>query len=200
MNIKKSAEKNFPLPSEKSPQQIDIIKKILNRLVEVVNFLLNPQLKDEGQELSQQLRAESFVLSQLLEKELDDDRDDDEYVKIVNFLLNSQLKDEGQELSQQLSPNSPSQASEQEVDYYEYIEKQAQLFEENKEELLKKYNGQYVLFENNNILDFGNNRIDLAIRAYQKFGMKQLFIEKVVSASSKSEIAGNIWTPFPAKD
>jgi hypothetical protein len=75
-----------------------------------------------------------------------------------------------------------------------YIEKQAQLFEACQMDLLEKYKDSYVLFENGNVLDFGESRSELAMRAYEKYGMKPLFIEKVVS---ESEPLPAVWTPFP---
>lgn len=75
-----------------------------------------------------------------------------------------------------------------------YIEKQAQLFEACKEKLVEEYEDNYVLFEDGTILDSGKTRVELAMRAYQKHGMKPLFIERVVS---KPESLAAVWTPFP---
>lgn len=83
------------------------------------------------------------------------------------------------------------QQKEQEKDY---IEKQAQLFEACKERLLAAYKDNYVLFEDGIVLDSGKTRVELAMRAYQKYGMKPLFIEKVVA---ESESLAAVWTPFP---
>lgn len=68
-----------------------------------------------------------------------------------------------------------------------YIERQAQMFEACKEKLVEEYEGNYVLFEDGTILDSGKTRVELAMRAYQKYGMRPLFIEKVVSEPESKE-------------
>lgn len=75
-----------------------------------------------------------------------------------------------------------------------YIERQAQMFEACKEKLVEEYEDNYVLFEDGTILDSGKTRVELAMRAYQKYGMRPLFIEKVVS---EPESLAAVWTPFP---
>ncbi|HAG82513.1 MAG TPA: hypothetical protein DCL61_15455 [Cyanobacteria bacterium UBA12227] len=77
-----------------------------------------------------------------------------------------------------------------------YIEKQAKLFDQVKHELLDHYEDKYVLFENGNVLDFDEDREKLAMRSYEKYGMKPLFIEKV----SRDEFTPEIWTPFLSSD
>jgi hypothetical protein len=75
-----------------------------------------------------------------------------------------------------------------------YIEKQAELFDACKRELLENYEGSYILFEDGHVLDIGESRSELAMRAYEKYGMKPLFIERVMS---ESETLPAVWTPFP---
>lgn len=77
----------------------------------------------------------------------------------------------------------------------DYIERQASLFDEMKEELLNQYEGKYVLFEDNQVLDVGEDPVTLAMCAYRKDGMRPLFIEKV---SAKPERLGAVWTPIPS--
>ena len=61
-----------------------------------------------------------------------------------------------------------------------YIECQAELFEKDKKELLKIYEGKFVLYENGKVLDEGESRIEIVKRAYKKSGeVKPLFIAKV---------------------
>lgn len=75
----------------------------------------------------------------------------------------------------------------------EYIEKQARLFEASKEDLLRNYKGKYILFEDGTVLDFGDSRREVAMRAYRKNGMRTLFIEQVLP---EPETLSPVWTPF----
>jgi hypothetical protein len=76
----------------------------------------------------------------------------------------------------------------------EYIENQSRLFDEAiKEKILIKYEGKYILFENGNVLDSGDSRAEVAMRAYEKHGMKTLFIEQVLSGP---RTLAAVWTPF----
>jgi hypothetical protein len=76
----------------------------------------------------------------------------------------------------------------------EYIENQSRLFDEAiKERILIKYEGKYILFENGNVLDSGDSRAEVAMRAYEKNGMKTLFIEQVLP---EPRTLAAVWTPF----
>lgn len=67
-----------------------------------------------------------------------------------------------------------------------YIDEQAKLFADVLPELLNAYEGKYVLFHNGEVLDVGNSRAEIAMRAYNKKGtVVPLFIEKVLSNSPK---------------
>lgn len=61
-----------------------------------------------------------------------------------------------------------------------YIRSQTTQFEKLRSVLLEKYAGQYVLFEDGEVLDHSNDEYELASRAYEKYGMKVLFIERVL--------------------
>jgi hypothetical protein len=78
-----------------------------------------------------------------------------------------------------------------------YIDRQSKLFDDCKEDLIEKYNDLYVLFEDGQVLDFGENRAEVAIRAYKKGGMRPLFIEKV---TRKPQPIPTVWTPFLSPD
>ncbi|MGD1852757.1 MAG: DUF5678 domain-containing protein [Leptolyngbyaceae cyanobacterium] len=73
------------------------------------------------------------------------------------------------------------------------IEKQNKIFQAKKKFLSAKYEGKYVLFENGKVLDSGETRAEVAMRAYKSVGMRPLFIEKVTSTPEEPE---TIWTPF----
>jgi hypothetical protein len=110
--------------------------------------------------------------------------------------LRSYLNDEFTTVESQNIPLAKSRENlsvDQEKQVKEYIDKQSRLFQKNKQDLIRIYDGKYILFEDGAVLDTGNSRAELAMRAYQKHGMKPLFIEKVTSAT---EIIPSVWTPF----
>jgi hypothetical protein len=74
-----------------------------------------------------------------------------------------------------------------------YLNRQAELFQNAKHELLKDYEGKYVLFEDDVVLDSGSTRAEVAARAYADGGMRVLFIEKVSLVSYPTP---SVWTPF----
>ena len=60
-----------------------------------------------------------------------------------------------------------------------YISRQAILFEEMLPELLKKYSGQWVLFEERQVIDADWNYQDLLARVKEAVGDKIFLIKKV---------------------
>jgi hypothetical protein len=75
----------------------------------------------------------------------------------------------------------------------EYIKTQLELFNICKPELLNMYEGKFVWFENGNILDKGDSRLEIVERAYKKCDeLRPLFIEKV----SREETSYEVLTPF----
>jgi hypothetical protein len=73
-----------------------------------------------------------------------------------------------------------------------YIEHQAQLFDQMRPELLKHYREQYVWFEDGHVLDTDEDQVALAIRAYDRTGLRPLLIKKVRSEDPKPLVR----TPF----
>jgi hypothetical protein len=63
----------------------------------------------------------------------------------------------------------------------EYIEHQAQQFDQMRPELLKHYQDQYVWFEDGKVLDTDKDQAALAIRVYGQIGLRPLLIKKVCS-------------------
>ncbi len=77
-------------------------------------------------------------------------------------------------------------------DVLDYIEHQAQLFDQMRPELLKHYRGQYVWFEDGNVLDTDEDRAALTIRAYNRTGLRPLLIKKVCAEDPQPLVR----TPF----
>ena len=75
-----------------------------------------------------------------------------------------------------------------------YMEQQAEIFNQKKPELLNQYLGKYILFENGKIIDADNNESALAQRTIAKNGLKPMFIKKVVTEEPKLSIRG--FKPF----
>ena len=67
-----------------------------------------------------------------------------------------------------------------------YISRQAILFEEMLPELLKQYSGQWVLFEDRQVIDADWNYQDLLIRVKEVLGDKIVLIKKVEPTISNS--------------
>lgn len=63
---------------------------------------------------------------------------------------------------------------------YAYIEIQTKLFDEMRSELLSRYHGKWVWFENGRVFDFDEDRAALVIRSSGKNGEKPTFIEQVL--------------------
>jgi hypothetical protein len=62
----------------------------------------------------------------------------------------------------------------------ELLDRQYQYFVKNKSELLKKYEGQYIVIHNEEVVDsFGNER-DAYIYCVQHFKMGTFFIQQVL--------------------
>jgi hypothetical protein len=74
----------------------------------------------------------------------------------------------------------------------EYIKYQAQLFDQKRSELLKQYDGQFVWFEDGEVLDTDPDQAALVIRAYSKTGPRPLLIKKVLPEDPKPIVR----TPF----
>ena len=67
-----------------------------------------------------------------------------------------------------------------------YISRQAILFEELLPELLKEYSGQWVLFEENRVIDADLDYQDLLARVKETMGDKIVLIKKVEPTMANS--------------
>lgn len=67
-----------------------------------------------------------------------------------------------------------------------YISRQAILFESMLPELLQKYSGQWVLFQDGQIIDADRNYKDLLTRVKETVGDKIVLVKKVESTISQS--------------
>ncbi|MBE9031925.1 hypothetical protein IQ266_19500 [filamentous cyanobacterium LEGE 11480] len=71
-----------------------------------------------------------------------------------------------------------------------YIEHQRQLFEQAKPNLLEQYSGEYVAFEDNQVLDHDVDRQHLAERVYAKYGYRDLLMQQVTQAERVYSVGG----------
>ncbi len=69
-----------------------------------------------------------------------------------------------------------------------YMERQAELFRQMKDELLKQYEGLYLLFEDGQVLDIDQDESALFLRNYSE--RKPIFIKKVVTVEPTLSIRG----------
>jgi hypothetical protein len=60
-----------------------------------------------------------------------------------------------------------------------YIEHQGELFEAAKPALIEQYLGEYVAFEDGQVLDHDVDRQALAARVYEKYGYRDFLMKKV---------------------
>ena len=65
------------------------------------------------------------------------------------------------------------------IETYQYMEEQGKLFDRMLPELLEKYHGMYVYFENGEVLEADLDEEKLIDLAEQKYGYKPMFIEQV---------------------
>ena len=61
-----------------------------------------------------------------------------------------------------------------------YLQTQSELYERHLPQLLEKYAGMYILFEDGQVIDADNDEAALVMRAYDKMGTKDLFVKKVI--------------------
>jgi hypothetical protein len=66
-----------------------------------------------------------------------------------------------------------------------YMEQQAKLFDQNKNQLIEDYLDKYVWFENGQVLDSDPNHETLVLRIYGKGEPCPLFIRKVMVVEPK---------------
>jgi hypothetical protein len=77
-------------------------------------------------------------------------------------------------------------------DVMAYMEEQAQLFDQQRNELLQRYSGQFVWFENGQVLDADPSEAALVTRIYSGIGVRPIFIEQVAVTTPQP----NVRTPF----
>ena len=61
-----------------------------------------------------------------------------------------------------------------------YLQTQSELYEHHLPQLLEKYAGMYIIFEDGKVIDADNDEAALVMRAYAKMGTKDLFVKKVI--------------------
>ncbi|MCU0567677.1 MAG: hypothetical protein MUF49_13895 [Oculatellaceae cyanobacterium Prado106] len=66
-------------------------------------------------------------------------------------------------------------------DRLEYIKQQQQLFDEARSKLVAEYLNEYVAFEDGQVLDHDIDRVRLAERIYEKYGCRDLIMQRVTS-------------------
>jgi hypothetical protein len=71
----------------------------------------------------------------------------------------------------------------------QYLEQQHLLYEELKPSLLAKYSGQFIAFEDGIVLDSDSNEKQLAQRAYQAYGYRDLLILQVLEKEPQLSVA-----------
>jgi hypothetical protein len=74
----------------------------------------------------------------------------------------------------------------------DYIEHQAQQFDQMRPELLKQYQGQYIWFENGNVLDVDLDQTALVMRIYSENEPRPMLIKQVLPQDPQLQLR----TPF----
>ncbi len=119
---------------------------------------------------TQQQEKKSSIALNWIEKELDNLREENlEVLLEIREKIDQIIKEKQLE---KLYPDSES---------YQYTQQQALLFEEKRSQLLSKYSGKYVWFEDGNVIDFDNDEEALLIRVIEQKNpsQKSVFVTKV---------------------
>jgi hypothetical protein len=72
----------------------------------------------------------------------------------------------------------------------EYIDRQQQLFDEARPELVAEYLNEYVAFEDGQVLDHDTDRVCLAERVYGKYGCRDLIMQRVTPKKPLYHVGG----------
>jgi hypothetical protein len=72
----------------------------------------------------------------------------------------------------------------------DYLERQQALFEAAKSELMKIYCGQYIAFEDGQVLDHDWDDRAMAERVYQKYGYRDIFMNWVAEQEPVYHVGG----------
>jgi hypothetical protein len=75
------------------------------------------------------------------------------------------------------------------------MDKQALLYEQQRHELLTRYNGQYIVFQDGVVLDADTDYASLIRRSYAESGPRPLFIRLVAAADPSYSVR----TPFMSR-
>lgn len=90
-----------------------------------------------------------------------------------------------------LAQSQPSQAYSS-LEVLAYMERQAELFEQSKAQLLEQFLNQYIWFEDGQVLDSDDNHEALVLRAYGDGEPRPLFIRKVVKVEPQFDVRSPI--------
>lgn len=93
-----------------------------------------------------------------------------DHQKDINQIINKNQKATEIEIAKSLYPD---------LETYHFIQQQAKLFEEKLPELVKNHEGEYVYFENGEVLASGSDEERLLDLVEEKYGFKPMLIEKV---------------------
>lgn len=93
-----------------------------------------------------------------------------DHKKDINQVINQYYQGTNAEIAKSLYPD---------LETYQFIQLQAQLFNQMLPELMTNYKGQYVYFENGKVLASDTDEEKLLDFVEEKFGLKPMFIEKV---------------------
>lgn len=88
-----------------------------------------------------------------------------------------------------ISDNSPSSTKilEEDQEFYpnietrKYLQRQSELYKQNKPQLLDKYAGMYIIFEDGKVIDADEDETALVMRTYETMGVRDLFVKKVIT-------------------
>ena len=72
----------------------------------------------------------------------------------------------------------------------EYLDRQKNLYQSMKPELVDRYLGEFIAFEDGRVLDHDRNERDLVERVYQAYGYRDLLIKQVWLEEPHLSVAG----------
>jgi hypothetical protein len=74
----------------------------------------------------------------------------------------------------------------------EYLDRQKNLYESLKPELVERYIGEFIAFEDGRVLDHDRNECKLVERVYRDYGYRDLLIKQVWLEEPHLSVAGVI--------
>ncbi len=72
----------------------------------------------------------------------------------------------------------------------EYLDRQKKMYEQMKPELVDRYLGEFIAFEDGRVLDHDRNERDLVERVYRAYGYRDLLIKQVWLEEPHLSVAG----------